>query len=274
MSNQNGLTAVEETITPAKAKILLNNNKRNRPINERNLQTLVNAIKQDNFHITGESIKVAKNGDLVDGQHRLMAVIKSGMPIKSFVVRGVDNDAFKYLDTGKKRNAADVLGIEGYKNPGRIAAVAMFVINFKRGSYLKAANRNKGQGRSIISNADVSGFVFKNKDGLEESIPFGHNKENKLLTGNTLAAFHFIFKGINGGDADDFCWKVAIGDGAKDTPIFFLRQRLIGDLRSTKKMSRIEKMALICKAWNLFRQNKKVSVLKWESLREAFPKPI
>ena len=58
------------------------------------------------------------NGDgvLIDGQHRLAAVVDADVPVAMTVYTEVDDGTFDVLDTGKRRNAADVLAIEGEKS--------------------------------------------------------------------------------------------------------------------------------------------------------------
>lgn len=267
-------TANFEVITKKKADAMLLNNKQNRPISDKNLSAILVEMERGNFKITGESIKFSKNGSLLDGQHRLTAISKSGIEMNMLIVRGLDDDAFKYIDTGKTRTAADVLGIENVKNPSRIAAMIKFIINFNRGNYFGQSS-NDNRGRTRLTNSIVSDFNQKNSEALLKSIPYGYNKDNRLVSGAFLASFHYIFDKISPSEADDFCHKVATGENlSKESPIYLLRQRLLQDIRSTRRMRPVEKLALICKAWNLYRKDKTVSILRWDSVKEAFPKPI
>jgi hypothetical protein len=270
----NNPTAKLELITVDIAKDLLTKNKINRPMNEVNLNGIMSDMKRDNYHLTGESIKISKTGNLIDGQHRLMAITKIGKPIQMFVIRGLSDDAFKYIDTGRTRKASDVLGIEGIPNPARVASMVRFIINFKNGQYSNASQNIK-RGKSFITNSDVSKFVSDNKQSIFDSLPFGFCKENKVISGNILASLHYIFKGKNSTDADTFCWGVASGENiSKESPIYLLRNKLMADIRATRKMGKLERIALVCKAWNLFRGGKSVSILKWDSIKEPFPKPL
>lgn len=264
-----------ETITPNKAKAFLEKNKSNRPINKFNLGRIELEMKRNNFELTGESIKFAEDGTLLDGQHRLLAIVNTGKEQKMLVVRGLENEAFKYIDTGRVRTAGDVLGIMGIANSTRYASMAKFIINFKKSLFTSVAQSSAKKRNSLVTNADVADFVSKNIDQLKDSSQFGFNKANRLVSGNILSSIHFILRGINSEQADDFCWKVANGENlTKDNPIYLLRQKLLNDIRSTRKMSKVERLALICKAWNLFRGGKKISILKWDSVRESFPKPL
>lgn len=268
-------TASFRTITPAMAKRFLEKNTNNRSMNEVNLAGIVSEMNRKNFHLTGESIKIAENGDLLDGQHRLMAIVKTGQSIKMLVVEGLENTSFKYIDTGRKRQASDVLAIEKIKNPAKIAAMCKFIINFQRGNFIHAATQRADRFKARLTNADISTFVEKNKESIYDSYPYGFNRQNKLISGTFLSSFHYIVKKIDEVKADDFCHKLGTGeDVQKDSSISLLRQRLLADIRAKNKMKPLEKMALICKAWNLYRSNKKVTILTWNSTREAFPKPI
>ena len=63
--------------------------------------------------VTHQGIAFDVNGVLVDGQHRLAAVIEADVPVELTVFTEVGEGTFDVLDTGKRRTAADVLAIEG-----------------------------------------------------------------------------------------------------------------------------------------------------------------
>ena len=265
-----------EVITPERAKQYLEHNTQNRPLSDIHVLALVNEMKKNNFHTTGESIKFAESGELLDGQHRLMAIVKSGIKQDMLVIRNLDNEAFKYMDTNKPRTASDVLGIEGFDNPKKLAATAKFAMNFNRGAggYFDAS-LGHSRGTFRITNAMISDFVNKNKKQLEESIKYGYCKENNLVNKAVLSGLHYILDKIDDVKADDFCHRLVHGTNlTKSSPIYLLRLRLIADMRSTKKLNPIIKMALICKAWNHYRNNKTVTNITWDSNKEPFPKPI
>lgn len=270
-------TANFKLVTPEMAKQMLMYNTNNRSINNDNLNAIIAEIQRKNFKITGESIKIAKNGVLLDGQPRLEAIIKTSTPMTLLVVEDLDNDVFKYIDTGRTRKASDVLAIEKINHPTAIAGMARMIMNFKRGHYSHAAQKKTtaSSKRTKITNSDVSEFVQKNKTEIEDSYTYGHNKNNRIISPVFLSSFHFLFHEINPIEADDFCHKCATGENlSNNSPILLLRQKLLLDIRNKSRMKPLEKMALICKAWNLYRKNDTVKVLKWDSIKEPFPKPM
>ncbi len=265
-----------ELIDPEKARTYLDKNIHNRSLDRRNLNKIIMDMERGNFKVTGESIKISKSGVMLDGQHRLWAILNTGLSVRMLVVTNLDDDVFKYMDTGRSRKASDVLAIEGIPHAAQTAATAKFIINFQRGQYIQVAQKHVGSSKgSMLTNADVSAFVNENLNLLQDSLKYGYNKYNKLILGSILGGLHFIFDKISQAQADDFCHKVAEGTNLrKESPIFLLREKLRADLRATRKMSPLEKIALICKTWNFYRTNKTVAQLKWDSVREPFPKPI
>jgi hypothetical protein len=67
-------------------------------------------------------------GAVLDGQHRLEAVIEHGKPVEFWVSFNVDPATFKVLDTGKTRSTADVLTTLGQKSTTHLASVLKLFI--------------------------------------------------------------------------------------------------------------------------------------------------
>lgn len=261
-----------ERIGVEKAKLYLEKNKHNRPINEVNLQDITHKMNSGIWTNTGETIKFDINGELIDGQHRLLGIVRSGKSQEIFVIRHLPPDAFRHIDTGRMRTAGDVLGIEGVSNPQKIASLAKFVMLFQRGKYGMMQSNNK---IARLSNDDIANFVLSNKVELAESFKVGYHKSNKILSGTYMAAFHYIFNTISPEAAEDFCYKLSTGLDLKEKhPIYVLRFHFHNDIRSKRKMPFLQKIAFICKTWNLYRQGKTITQLRWEATSDPFPKPI
>lgn len=263
------------TVTSVMARKFLEKNTMNRPLNQNNLEAIIKEMSNNNFQLTGESIKIAKDGTLLDGQHRLEAILHTGKPCKMFLIEGLENDAFKYMDTGRPRQASDVLAIEGFKNATKLAAIAKFCIGYQKDKTFNSAVRgNANKGKTRITNAEVSEFVNKNIEQLQDSYEFGHGKGRKLIQGKLVSSMHYILKKIDQKGADIFIEKLVEGTGlTKGNPIHQLREIFVYDKRNTKKLPQRAKVHLIIKAWNLYRTNKTVGKLQYDK-RDPFPKPM
>lgn len=102
-----------ETINPQKAtEYLALNIERNRRVR----QTLVDALARDMrsgaFVATHQGIAFDTSGKLIDGQHRLHAIIKSGKTVNMMVTRDVPASAIGKIDNGATRSIGDAMKIK------------------------------------------------------------------------------------------------------------------------------------------------------------------
>jgi hypothetical protein len=116
-----------QTITPAKAAEYLQRNTANRPLSQRTVRDFAAAMRRGEWRVTHQGIAFDTTGALVDGQHRLAAVVEADLPVEMTIFTEVPEGAFDVLDTGKRRNAADVLAIEGEKSAVMLAAMVRTV---------------------------------------------------------------------------------------------------------------------------------------------------
>lgn len=72
-------------------------------------------------------------GYLNDGQHQLLGIKSTGIPAEIDVRFGVPRDAFHVTGFGKRRSAAQVLGIEGYSNATCQASIARLIRAYDAG---------------------------------------------------------------------------------------------------------------------------------------------
>ncbi len=120
-----------EDITPEYAqKILEYKNSNNRIVRKANLNKLVQSINSDEWQITNQGIAFDCEGNLLDGQHRLMAIVKTGKTLKMMVARNMDAKIFNVVDTGTARMASDILHIGGCSHNSKQIAAAIKVYLF------------------------------------------------------------------------------------------------------------------------------------------------
>jgi hypothetical protein len=116
-----------QTITPARAAQWLEANTTNRPLSRPVVRSFAEAMRRGEWLVTHQGIAFDVNGVLVDGQHRLAAIIEADLPVELTVFSEVAEGTFDVLDIGKRRTAADVLAIEGEKNSTMLAAMVRTV---------------------------------------------------------------------------------------------------------------------------------------------------
>lgn len=252
-------------VTPRLARSYLENSAGNRPLSIRTVQELARAILNGEWQLNGESIKFDKLGNLIDGQHRCQAIIKADRAVQTFVLFDLPSDSFKTLDTGKKRNNADTLGLLGFGNPIVLAATCRFAVNFQT---------NQLRSNEIVTNIRMEHFIDENPDILD-SVHFVKNvKADSLLPGAVAGGLHFLMSQRDEDDAELFFRDLGKGSMlAANDPVYLLREKLLYYRgRHGAKLTRRDSAALVVKAWNYRRTGKIVKRLTWAKKNgEDFP---
>ena len=186
MSSDKEIIVELETITPEIAQKYLEANTANfRGVNRKIVDKYSNDMKTGHWETTGDSIVFDTLGRLKNGQHRLLAIVKSGVPMKNVpVVRNVDASTDMY-DTNYKRNNHQILvssGLEKCLTSTYIAAAARMVA----GDSLKP---------SVTSAAIIKEYLIADADIWEQVYEFTKttfaNKKSPLLRAGCIVAVYF-----------------------------------------------------------------------------------
>ena len=118
-------------ITPEVAEHLLGTSPGNRKTRHWHVSSLADSMGNGEWRVTSQGIGIDRNGHLRDAHHRLTAVIKSGVTIKSVVVMGLPLNSYEVIDTGIKRNLSDLLN-ENKRVTDILNAAALVVFDARR----------------------------------------------------------------------------------------------------------------------------------------------
>lgn len=181
------LSADVEQITPDRAKeyLLLNHN--NRKISEKAVAPLAQDMLNGNWRLTGEAIKFDTDNNLIDGQHRLTAIERTGVSLPILVIRGVEPDAQLVLDTGMKRTGGNALQIalSGHEATLR-SAIATIGLTDDAG---KLTHSN-----SPLLPATHSGIIdWVRSNDLDDAIYYG-GKVHRMMRGSKSSICYAYYK--------------------------------------------------------------------------------
>jgi hypothetical protein len=109
---QEGPRVVKMTITPQDAEELLKRNTINRKLNKNTVRDLVRDIKASRWKLTHQGIALTPSYDVLDGQHRLHAIIEAAQQVDMFVTFDVDPDSFLYIDRMRRKSTALLLNTD------------------------------------------------------------------------------------------------------------------------------------------------------------------
>jgi hypothetical protein len=116
-------------ITPELAAAWLENrNTHNRPLRDYRIAELARDMSAGRWHDTGEPIKFDYNDALLDGQHRLGAIVASGVTIEMLVIWGLQPETQDYMDIGLKRSVADSLRDAGRRG-GMVYGLSYYMLS-------------------------------------------------------------------------------------------------------------------------------------------------
>jgi hypothetical protein len=129
------------TVTPELAKKYLEMNTINRPILPSRVSSYSSQMKAGDWDLTHQGIAFGRNGSLLDGQNRLMAVIESGKSVKMLVTTGLpyDTPMNVNIDRGLIRNNSVILG-----ENSKIVQVANYLVKVLYGSLATKNSRVVG----------------------------------------------------------------------------------------------------------------------------------
>jgi len=256
-----------QLITPSVASDMLDRNNRNRPVSKPHVAFLANEMKTGRWETNGDAIRFDTDDNLLDGQHRLLAVIDSGVAIRQLVVTGISPSAFATIDGGARlRRGADVLAIAcpGTPNVTTVAAALALIDKYMTGRMEQSVR---------YTNRDILNLHAKYPDVASSVV---HSSAlRRIMSASLSCALNYLFSQTNEPDAADFFAALADGsDLYPGNPILLLRERLIANKLGKAKLPTTYVAALTIKAWNAWRKGASMKTLKYTTggqSPEAFP---
>lgn len=255
-----------ETITPAQAAEWLEANLaegHNRSLRRERAEAFARDMESGNWRDNGETLKFDWNGRLIDGQHRLAALVRAGIPHRFLVVRGVDPDSIHTIDMGVARRYADVLRMNGVRNGAQMASMERRLYLWKRRGVKVARG-----GVKALTSTELLEFRQGYHQLLSLALSRGQDLRKKFarVSPSTFGAAYILFTEKDPAMADKFFDMLLSGVGFGEDrrhPVLVLRERLADGSRQfeAKRTSEDEKLALMIRAWNHFRDGKPVSTL-------------
>jgi hypothetical protein len=275
------ITTNIEKITPKIAsELLLNNHSAQRNVSLAHVTNLSNQMKSGLWKTNGESIILDGKSNILDGQHRLRAVVMSGVTIDFLIVRGVNPECFTTIDGGMKRSCGQIFTIAGVSDGNNFAACASGVMNYRRA--VNVIIREKGGG--MIKGGSLSTNIRPSPQEVmyeysAHKIEYDHavkiaRKVRHMITisaSGTIAALALIDGNESIEWVTSFWESVATGENlTSQSPAYHLRERHIANKGARHKFSVNHSILLCAKAWNLYASEKSCKLLRISDER-AFP---
>lgn len=271
------VTVSVETITPFRARQLLSFNEGNRRISHARVQQYAHEMKRGNWHLTGDTIKISQDKltgkiRLLDGQHRLEAIVLADVPVTTVVATGLSNAAFSVIDRGKTRTYGDILGMSSIASATTISSMARPII------VLDAGLNPFGGGLRLVTPNDVVDFYHKYADICQFAVNHA-SKYREMLAGytNSWAMFLFMVGRAHGiQTAKAFVDSIASGVGLQSgDPRLALRTWLVRNTahKSVAGRTAYEVAAILVRIYNKTVEGEQVNQIRaFNPSTEEWPK--
>lgn len=242
------------TITPEMAAKWLKRNSGNRALRQSHVARLAKALEAGEWKLTGDPIRFSDTGKLIDGQHRLHAIVLANMPLRSMVIQGLPDDIFDVIDGGVPRTRADAVQTR-FQLPVQksqlLSSTATFALQYVKGAY---------SFRGSPSRREVLEFLDANPD-LAHAVEYvyDHVQREAPVAKSIIAAFFFFASRLDVEHAERFIARFAVGavDGPNDN-LLYLRTVCQNMRAARRPISKSEIFGRLIIVWNSERRGKPI----------------
>ena len=259
--------------TPEICAELLKNQVCNRPIRLKRVNTIADDLVNGRWRDNGETIKLDEQGRVIDGQHRLAAIVKSGVSVELFVVEGLCSNVQPTINGSMPNKFSDLLSFEKFNNGRSLAATTRLLWAWISGVFPeRACSVYTPPSNDLLLEVLLSHEKLADAVSLMGSLA---KSGNCKVCPISTAAFLFYIAGANERDKPiKFFQKLYIGDDViLKSGVWHFRTQMLNDIGSRTPVSPLMRTAKLVKAWNSFYEEKQPStgaLVRW-TLAEEFP---
>lgn len=267
-------------ITPEQAEDLLKMNIRNRSVRPKKVNELAEAMKRGEWELSNDAIVISEGNILLNGQHRLMAVIKSGVACPFILFTGAQDSSFDIMDTPAIRRVADVVARKGGKNAVKTEATITRYINLhadmlNRWETMKRFNNNiSATRRELIDLYDKhEKLIEKWVKKVGAIVARGVRLASEAYLAS-LAIFLERDLGHEERKIEDYLKALLIDGETKHKTILAIRKKLMLHKMKREKIDRHDILRYIIRGWNDFLLGREVTHIKTDEDSFYFIRPF
>jgi hypothetical protein len=249
-------------VTPAMADAWLKANIGNRRLSDRTVDLYARDMAAGRWLMNGEAIQLAVDGTLLNGQHRLAAIVKSGVTVKMLVIFNLPRATQETMDAGRKRTPVDFFVMRGESNTKALAAIARRVALWERGDR---------SFRDVASFGEVSDLLKAHPE-IRRSAEIAErvHRSFKPLSVSVLGTSHFLLHQVSPEDTPWFFGAIERGAGLDEgNPVLTLRERIRNDKDTGVQVNDVRAIGYVVRAWNAHREGRKLT-----RMQHAIGEPI
>jgi len=261
---------------PLAEELMERNVSLNRKLNYKKMNRYSDLMRTGGWHEElPHPVCVDVNGEMMDGQHRVGAIVSAGVPIETYVAFGLPTELYHVIDRGSVKNLSHSLKFGGYKYPAQLGSAGRWVYQYERfGGPMRSEKIEDMLLYDFIEkfHGDLPNFITDHIQPLFAPY-FGAQ--------SPIAAVWYLCQRLHPLKAKEF-WQAfitgnEIGSDDPTHPIIHLRKRfMIAQVEAAqgKKLDSMTRTAYVVKAWNAWLVGKSLRFLTWYRRgdnKESFP---
>lgn len=254
-----------ETITPKKAIEYLEPNRENRKVRQDRVDRYAREMEKGHWMMSGDPIRFGGDGRLLDGQHRLLAVVKCNKPVEFVVIRDLQDDVFRILDSGLVRNNGDALGFNVKSSIKKAATCRVLWVTEAGGDPRLSTDL------ALVDKIDLSDYYNLHQGAVDAAVNVSTRIRSQFRSANETGWCALIVLGWRSQPSLMNTFVETIRSGANmgyGDPRLALRNWLSND-RQLRNAG--EHLALYIKSWNAWLEGEKRQLA---SIRPDEPFPV
>jgi len=242
-------------------RVLANRPKIQRPVQPQSIKAIAKDLINAEWENRWDPIRITSNGEMIDGQHRVNAFLKTDVYPQILLMTGFDLDVYVGIDTGGiPKSMSQSFRLMNIKNYTTASAVAANLANYLSGEYLSAR----------VSLADALQVYWPREEIIQFSIKEFRDLEGILSKSRKAFLMTAGIEFIGKKKTVEFFRQVESGIG-KQGPLLFRKRMVANSNKARGKLSSQDVIALGIKAINAFADDTPIQVLKWAP-GEKFPR--
>jgi len=222
--NSNKVTINHVVIWPEAAQTFIDISNIKRTVRKSRVNLLAKSMIANHWHLINNGIALDENCDFIDGQHRMLAVIKAETPQEFYLHTGLKAETKAVIDTGAARTFADTLKISGYTGHGSmttIGAAVRILYVYKTNPEVLRTSAKEGRGNSIKYNIPHDTLLDFTDSLNKEHLWNASNRANTSYTNvigvnkSSLTAVYYISAEQDIFKSESFSNKISYGENLK-----------------------------------------------------------
>lgn len=267
-------------ITPEYAAELLKMNINNRSVRTRKVAELADAMRKGEWELSNDAIVISEGNILLNGQHRLMAVVKSGVPCPFILFTGARDSAFDVMDTPVVRKLSDAIERKGGKSASNIATALTRYIRLHEDKVNEWETIKRYDFHTCATRRTTVKVYEANEKVIEKWIKKVENVNKKgchLIPIGSLAALAIFLEldMLHGEERIESYIKALLIDGAtQHKTILAVRKKFMLHKMKKERIDRTDQLRYLIRGWNDFLFDREVNYIKTDEDSFYFIRPF